>query len=142
VPYVTQSDYETRYGTAELAALCDRERAGVPDDAVWEQSEQRMASTVDGYLRSRYADALPLTPPLDPALHGAALALMRYWLHADHRPEEVQLDFEAAMTLLKDLQAGRYRLALPLPDAGAAPGGIAYTSRTPAFTSWQGGWHD
>jgi hypothetical protein len=40
MPYVTQSDYETRYGAAELAALCDRERAGVPDDAVWEQLTQ------------------------------------------------------------------------------------------------------
>lgn len=120
--YVTEADFERRFGQDELSDLLRPGHA-------YAQVENEAASIVDGYLAVRYTLPLVNVPELVQAL---TADVARYRLWDERAPEEVRRRFESAMQQLRDLAAGR--LVLP-PDAAGTPpatGGVFFAGESAA----------
>lgn len=94
-------------GEAELIELTDTVGSGSVDEDKINRKLADAGSTIDSYLRSRYPLPLLAVPEL---LRNAACDLARYALYGDAAPKEVKDRHDAAISLLKDLAAGRATL--------------------------------
>jgi len=84
MPYITRSEFEKRFGEAELADLTD-----------------------ENYFSSRYALPLTTTPTIVTAW---AADITRFKLWDDHAPEEVRRRYEDVLGQLSALAKGQISL--------------------------------
>lgn len=105
--YITQGDFEKRFGEAELADLtASNDFAACAADAT---------NLINGYMAARYTLPLVSVPEMVKAW---AADITRYRLWDEHAPEEVRRRYEDALAQLKLLAQGT--IALP-PGADGAP---------------------
>jgi phage gp36-like protein len=116
VPYATQSDLVTRFGSAELAQLTDRVAGTTIDAAVVSAALADADALIDGYLARRYALPVAPTPALLLRLAGD---IARFLLHGTSASDKVRAAYDDALRMLRDLADGRAALpgALPAPAA-------------------------
>jgi len=120
MPYATVFDLVSRFGARELIQITDRSEPPVDaiDETVAGKALEDAAGVIDGYIRVRYS--LPIEQP--PALLvDIACDLARYRLYADRATDEVRRRNDAAMSMLRDLGAGRAKLDIAGVEASAAP---------------------
>lgn len=135
MPYATQSDLVTRFGSAEIAQLTDRVAGAVIDASVVNAALADADALIEGYLAARYA--LPVAP-VPALLTRLAGDIARYLLHGTSAREKVREAYEDALRVLRDLADGRATLAgaaaAPASQTPAAPGGRpAYSAPTGVF---------
>ncbi len=126
MPYINRAYYEARFGERELIELTDRadEALGVVDDGVFTAAEADASSLIDGYLRSRYT--VPMVSPTgDVKFHAGSI--VRYVLHRDGKPQEVESAYERAIAWLKDVAAGRVTLPADVASASTERGAVGQT---------------
>lgn len=119
MPYATQADLETRFGSKELAKLTDRTAGSVIDAAVVDRALVDAAAEIDGYLAVRYQLPLASVPV---ALAQPACDIARYNLWGERATEPIKQRYEAAVSRLKDIAGGRFKLesAAPLVEAAGS----------------------
>src|SRR5690349_5413047 len=104
--YATQQDLVLAKGEAQILALTDRDTppAGVIDADVVTQALGGASSTIDGYLRGRYAVPLQTVPD---EIRDACIKLGFYTLHVNGvYPEGVQKDYDNTMRWLREISTG------------------------------------
>ena len=114
--YCTIDDLIAEFGAAEITELSDRDGTGSQDDARLDRAINRASIEIDGYCSTRYV--IPLTA-VDPEVVGIACDLARYYLFDDEVPDLVRERYQHAISVLRDIQAGRRSLAADLVSAGA-----------------------
>lgn len=121
--YATLQDLIVEMGQAELVQLSDRAEppSGDIDVAVVELALEEADELIDGYLAAKYR--LPLDPAPIP-IKAAARDIARYRLYKDAPTEAVKERYKNALSLLKDIGAGRVRL----DAAGIEPDGRGVAS--------------
>jgi phage gp36-like protein len=120
VPYATQAELETRFGTDELVQLTNRAGGNTIDAAVVASALVGASSEIDGYLARRYA--VPVSPA--PVFLGeACLSIARYKLHGKSAGDAVRRDYDDAIRLLRDLADGRAEIAGAAPPASSSVAG-------------------
>ena len=114
--YATLSDIIDRYGERALVQLTDRGdlAAETVDEALVARMIADASALADGYLRARLELPLAETPPAL-AVHVTAIAY--YLLQRDRPSEASQKGHDAAIAWLRDVAAGRVRLAAEPPAA-------------------------
>lgn len=124
MPYATQADLVTRYGTIELTQISDLDNTGQIDAARVAQALSDASTTIDGYLAGRYD--LPLaTVPAVLVLHCCAVA--RYLLMGTRPTDEARARHEDALAWLDKVAQGRYGLGLDQAGNQPATAGGAVT---------------
>jgi len=123
--YATPDDLVARFGAAELLERTDLHGTGEFDAVTVGRALDDSAALIDGYLASRYPLPLAQVPALLVAL---CCDLARYALCADAAPDLVKDRRNDAIGQLRDIAAGRVRLAVGQPEA-AAPAGLAAVVR-------------
>lgn len=103
MPYITRTQFEKRYGEAELADLTETND--------FDAAESDAAAIIDGFLASRYSLPLASVPAL---VANWAGDITRFKLWDERAPEEVRARYDDALAQLKMLAQGQ--IALP-PDA-------------------------
>jgi phage gp36-like protein len=117
MPYATQADLETRFGSAELAQLTDRISGSVIDAAVVGRALADAEAEIDGYLAARYQ--LPLASA--PAVLGRITCdIARYYIYDDRVIEAVKERYKDAVRLLKSMASGEVMLDAAVVPAPAA----------------------
>ena len=134
MPYILIPDLLTRFGAEELAQVSDR---GTPrlvtaelltaaaadvDMSGWgaadveavgkaianiAQAIDDAQSAIDSYCSGRYSTPMA-TPPA--VVKRLACDMARYYLYDDHATETVQKRYDAAISLLRDVSAGKVSL--------------------------------
>lgn len=128
MPYASQADLETRFGSVELAQLSDRTNGSVIDAAVVARALGDADAEIDAYLAARYQLPLASTPPVLVRM-ACDIALFRLY-SPDPAPEHVRTGYEDAVRDLKRCADG----SLVIDGATAlnkSPSGIGVTSRSP-----------
>ena len=115
MPYATLSDLINRAGEFEIQQVADRDRDGEPDDNVVAAALRDADNLIDGYLATKFAQALPLSPVPD-IVTTWAVSIARYILHRDGAPDHVAQDHKDAIAALKDVARG----LIALPVSGPA----------------------
>lgn len=128
MPYATQPDLVTRFGTAELAQLTDHVAGATIDTAVIARALADADAQIDLALRKRYTLPLASVPEV---LVRLACDIARYLLWDVRANEQVRTRYKDAVALLDRIAAGDVLLgdALVLPPATA---GVAVVARSPA----------
>jgi len=128
MPYATQADLETRFGSEELAQRSDRINGSVIDATVVARALADAEAEIDAYLAVRYQ--LPLASV--PAVLGRIACDIALYRLCDIPPDEVRKRYEDAVRDLKRAADGVLVIdgASPLAASPASTGGIA--SKTPA----------
>jgi phage gp36-like protein len=118
MPYSTQAQLETRYGTQLLVEISDRDDipGGVVDAALIARAIADADALIDGYLKPSYA--LPLSP-VPPLVTDLSLRISIYYAHTNVVSEKIREDYERALKQLKDISTG----ILKLDAAGVEPAG-------------------
>lgn len=112
--YITQAEFEKRFGESELAELTEStDFASVAADA---------ASLVDGYLAARYTLPLASVPMI---VKGWAADVLRFKLWDEHAPEEVRRRYEDALAQLKLVSTGVIALP-PGSDGSPSTSGVTF----------------
>lgn len=130
--YLTQSDYETRFGVAELLLIADPQDSGSVDPLTFAAAADAASALIDAHLATRYTLPMASVPIL---LVDAAADLTRERLHGDRVSELILERARQARRLLADIAAGR--VTLTVADAPLSPsvtGGGAPTFR-PGLTT-------
>ncbi len=122
MPYASQADLVTRFGSQELIELTDRANGNAIDSAIVTVALADADAIIDGYLVGRYA--VPVTPTPALVLRVAA-DIARFLLHKDRPTESVRQAYEDALKMLADLSKGFAALA------GAAPAPVNAAPATP-----------
>lgn len=134
--YATTDDLARRFGSPRLLELADRDADGVADAGVVETALADAGQAVNGYVAGRYR--VPLDPVPDQVVRWTA-DIAWYFLHGDSPPDGVAANYKAAITALRDVQAGRitlvaagietpaaadddYAVLVAAPPASAMPG--------------------
>ena len=112
MPYATRDDLTERFGEAEIA---QRERM-LPPGAI-ERALSDAGQDVDGYLAGRYA--VPVVP-VPETLVRLVCDIARYRLLGDAASPDVRSRYQDAISALRDIGAGRSRLADAAPIAAAS----------------------
>jgi phage gp36-like protein len=112
--YITQTEFEKRFGEVELADLTETND--------FNAAEADAASLIDGYLASRYSLPLASVPAM---VKGWAGDILRFKLWDDHAPEEVRRRYDDALAQLKMLAQGLIALP-PGADGQAQATGLAF----------------
>lgn len=114
--YVTELQFEQRFGATELADLLSEGNNYV-------EAENDSAGLIDGYLASRYP--LPLaTVPL--MVKGWAADITRFKLWDERAPEEVRKRYEDALAQLKLAAQGIITLPAAVQPGQTAAGGLSF----------------
>lgn len=119
MPYATLSDLQARLSGDELEQLAPGAEPGELDEARIGLALADASDMVDGYLRSRYALPLSAVPSL---LVGHACTIARFMLMergAVTPTETAKAGYQAAVSFLRDVAAGKADLGLD--GAGAEP---------------------
>jgi phage gp36-like protein len=134
--YATQTDLERAKGEAQIIALTDRADppAGVADADVIAQALGGASSTIDGYLRGRYAVPLQTVPD---EIRDACIKLAFYALHVNGvYPEGVQRDYDVTLRWLRDIANGLVVLSTDAAPAAEKDADLAQVEgAAPAFTN-------
>lgn len=148
MPYILVTDLLTRFGAEELAQLSDR---GTPrrvtaelltaaatgaDISGWSEADVAVVTTamaninqaiddaqsvIDGYLSGRYGTPMA-TPPA--AVKRLACDIARYFLFDDHASETVQKRYDASISYLRDVSAGKVSLGAVVEDSRPTGGSV------------------
>ena len=116
MPYLTQTEYISRYGNAETIRITDETRSGEVDSAKLATAIADASDIIDAYLGSRYL--LPLTSVPTLVKHANA-ALAREILHTSRPLDTVTAEAERVRRQLELIAKGT--LTLPLPLNATAP---------------------
>lgn len=111
--YATRTDLEKRYDADEIAQRESVLAAGAVDRALADADGE-----INSYIAGRYAVPLSPVPDNIPRL---ASAIARYNLLGDAATERARDDYNDAIRLLKDIQAGRAQLDSAAPLPASAP---------------------
>jgi phage gp36-like protein len=130
MPYATASDLNTRFGSAEILQLADRDGSGVADAGVIEAALADADTEINGYLAVQYSLPLASTPALVVRL---ACDIARYRLWKDIASEQVRQGYEDAVDTLKRLAAGTVRLAVATGPVESS-GGVISRGTPQVFT--------
>lgn len=119
MPYATQADLETRFGSKELAKLTDRTAGSVINAAVVDRALVDAAAEIDGYLAVRYQLPLASVPV---ALAQLACDIARYNLWGERATEAIKGRYDDAVRRLKAIAGGSFKLdaAAPLVEAAGS----------------------
>ncbi len=121
--YATLSEMTSRYGEAELIEQTDLTGSGAVNPVTVDRVLADASALIDGYLASRYRLPVVDTPDL---LVSLCCDLARYALYVDAAPDVVEARRDQAMTVLRDIAAGRLRLDVGAgADSVPAPSGLA-----------------
>jgi phage gp36-like protein len=109
--YIAQSDLAARLTQQELIELTDDAGTGEVNQQVLTSIIEQASSLIDTYTGGRYQ--LPLA--VSEQVRGLALDIATYLLFLRRRriAAEVQLAYDNAIALLRDVAAGRASLAQP-----------------------------
>lgn len=111
MPYLTTTEYEARFGTAEAIRLTDRDQSGTVNSDDIAAALTDASATVDGYVGARYA--VPLSPVPEIIVRITA-DLARERLHDDSPTDQVTRRADQAR---KDLEAiAKGIMVLPVED--------------------------
>lgn len=121
--YALRTDYEARYGTAELTQRETMLPAGAVAQALTDAD-----STINGYCLGRYT--VPLSP-VPANLVTVACQLVRYAILGNAADERARKDHEDAMSWLKDVASGKVNLPVATVLATVTQGDAKPVSRTP-----------
>lgn len=97
--YISRSEFEKRFGEAELSDLTDEND--------FTRAASDAAALIDGYLSTRYSLPLASVPTIVVAW---AADITRFKLWDDHAPEEVRRRYEDVMGQLAALAKGNIDL--------------------------------
>jgi len=132
VAYCAKSDLVQRFGNDELSQLTDETAAHSADDSEVTNACDEASSLIDSYLAARYG--VPLSPvPTMVRKWACDIARKFVWKDRAGADSVVTLNYEAALSQLKDVAKGV--AALP-SAAGVLPsvvGGMAFTTPTAVF---------
>ena len=105
--YVDMAGMIARYGESKLIQLTDRDTpaTGAIVDAVLSAALADAAATIHGYARSA-GYAVPFAPAPD-MVAGWQASIALYLLYRDDATYKATADWQAALSQLKDLAAGR-----------------------------------
>lgn len=134
MPYATQADLETRFGSEVIAQRSDRINGSVIDAAVVSKALADADAEIDSYLAVRYQLPLAATPAV---LVRVASDVALYRLYApDPAPEHVRTGYEDAVRDLKRCADGTLIIdgAAPLQKSTVA-GGIEHRAPSRVFDS-------
>ncbi len=126
--YSTRDDLETRLGTDGLTELTDRENLGEVNDARLTKAITDADALIDMYVGLRYT--VPMSP-VPTVVVGWSVALAVYYLYQFANvsaPEDVKKNFDATVTGLKDVAAGRATLGETAAPPTEAGGEVAATT--------------
>lgn len=126
--YCTQAELETRYGTALLVQLSDRDEtpSGAIDAALIARAIADADALIDGYLAPRYALPLAATPQL---VKDLSLRISIYYAHAGVAGDKIAKDYDQALKQLKDIGAGTIRLDVAGIEPAASGGAEILTNQ-------------
>ena len=129
MPYASQADLVTRFGSQELIELTDRANGNAIDSAIITVALADADAIIDGYLVGRYAVPVTPTPPL---VLRVAADIARFLLYKDRPTDSVRQAYEDALKILADLSKGSAALAgaaaAPVNASPATPMGRILTS--------------
>jgi phage gp36-like protein len=130
--YATLSDLIDAFDEVEVLQLSDRDDDGTADADVIALVQDRSQSMIDGYLRGRYS--LPLSAPYPAVILGIDCDLQRYFLCDNAVSDRVADAYSAAMTMLKDIAAGKLLLSVAAATSGDVSGGVAFSAPARVFS--------
>lgn len=108
--YATLQNLKDRFGEDELIQLTDRDNLGTINTTVVDRALADADAQINGYLSVRYT--LPLSAPVPTELERIACDLARYALYEDRVTEIVEKRYDAAISKLRDVAAGRAGLGV------------------------------
>lgn len=118
--YITSDDLLIAVGgSAKLLELSDLDDDEAIDPAVVAQAIARAESIVNGYLQQRYQT--PIADPPDLVIN-LTLDLARWYLASNRNLGDLELyrrAYQDAITLLKDIAAGRMQLDIATKPTGS-----------------------
>jgi len=127
--YISNSDIETRLGSAVYVQLTDDTGAGTPNEAVVNEARAGAEGEVDAYLARRYAVPIDLSrhPELAGILTSMALDLAEYRLRLRRPPisSEAVARRDAAVTWLQRAASGEIELPAASAPSASTLGGFA-----------------
>ena len=132
--YATQADMEASFSAVDMIALTDRATppAGAIDTDVLDAALINASSMMDGYFSRKYT--VPLAAP-SPDVVIRCVHLAYYLLHRDAVPDKVKLDYNGALSWLRDVSDGRVRLDGAQPLAPASDGdGVTFSTPGRTFS--------
>jgi phage gp36-like protein len=130
--YATISDLIDAFDEVEVLQLADRDDDGTADADVIALVQERSQSLIDGYLRARYA--LPLSAPFPAIILGIDCDLQRYFLCDNAASDRIADAYDAAMSMLKDIAAGKLLLSVAAATSGDISGGATYAAPARVFS--------
>lgn len=109
--YVTPQDLIDEFGTDEIVELTDRRepRTYEVDTAVAQRACDRADAEIDAHLSARYVLPLATVPTV---LQYMARDLARFYLYTGEPAAVVKSRYDAARTMLRDVQSGRMSLGV------------------------------
>jgi len=117
--YLTTQDLTDELGEATLIKLTDDEGTGEINETRVLKAVEFASGTFDAYARSRYSLPVPATP----LVKATCLDLAIFHLYKSRGSfakggvyEIRESNYKAALSLLKDMQAGRASLDVPAAD--------------------------
>lgn len=130
--YATQQNLIDRFGEDELIQLTDREGLNAINTTVVDRALADADAQINGYLSVRYT--LPLAAPLPDELEQIACNIARYALYGNSMIEIVEKRYEAAISKLRDVAAGRASLGMNDTSSTQTSSNVAKMSTTtPVF---------
>lgn len=118
MPYASKQDMIDRFGEAELMQITDRTSMGVIGDDVILQAQKDGDAEIDSYLRPQYKLPLAQVPS---NLVRLACDIYRYYLYGNLVPDYAQKRYDAAISTLNKISAGKLDLNEDSSGTGAPP---------------------
>lgn len=109
MPYATVQDLIDRFGETEIVQITDRSDppAYAIDQTVASSALDTASAEMDGYIAAKYQ--LPLVT-ISPVLTDLACDIARFRLYAVRATEEVQKRYDAAISRLREISKGTFKL--------------------------------
>ena len=123
--YATRADLETRFGEDELI----QRESVLPADAIVRILAGADAE-INSYVSGRYP--VPLNPVPDNVINLAS-AIARYHYLGDAASDRARQDYEDARAYLRDIQAGKARLDVPVANAASSAETVVVVGRGKLF---------
>ena len=126
--YASLDDLIERSGDAEIRAIADRDRDGVPDAAVIAEALQDADNLINSYVGAKYAVPLETVPPI---VNTWAISIARYFLHRNGAPDHVKTDYDNAVAAAKDVARGLGTLPVAPGDPAVTPSSATVVAAHP-----------
>lgn len=125
MPYATRADLIDRFGEAEIEQRESMLPAGAVDRALTDT-----AAEIDGYVGRAYP--VPLSP-VPVIVASAACDIARYRLLGDAATEDNRARYKDAVSLLKEIGAGRVEIGMAPVAGGQAAATVEVVSAPRVF---------